>query len=126
LLYLITRERNPATSNASIGNAIATEIDVPSARKPIIDGPIKNPESPITNARALDTDGAIPGMALAAKIKAGNMGAIPNPASAKPKLIMTSADSGCESESGTAIAILNAQPIPPINPEINTSFLGPK
>ena len=122
----MTRERIPATSNASIGNAIATEIDVPSARNPIIDGPIKNPESPITNARALDTDGAIPGMALAAKIKAGNIGATPKPASAKPKLIITKAPNGCESESGMAIAILKAHPTLPINPAIKTSFLGPK
>jgi hypothetical protein len=94
------------------GKAIAAEIDVPSAKNPIIEGPIKNPERPITNARALDTDGAIPGMALAARMNAGNIGAIPNPANAKPKLIMTSASSGCESESGTAIAMLNAHPIP--------------
>ena len=68
LLYLITRERKPATTSASIGKIIAIEIEVPSARNPIIDGPIKNPDRPITNARALDTEGAIPGMALAAKI----------------------------------------------------------
>jgi hypothetical protein len=126
LLYLITRERKPATSNASIGKIIAIEIEEPSARNPIIEGPIKNPDRPITNARALETDGAIPGMELAAKINAGNIGAIPNPASAKPKLIMTSANNGCVSERGTAIAILEAQPIPPINPAINTSFLAPK
>jgi len=113
LLYLITRERKPATSSERIGKAIATEIDVPSARNPIIDGPIKNPDRPITNARALDTDGAIPGMALAAKIKAGNIGPIASPAITKPRLIMISAINGCDSDNGTAIAMLAPQPSAP-------------
>jgi hypothetical protein len=113
LLYLITRERKPAANSERTGNAIAVEIDVPSARNPIIDGPIKNPERPITKARALDTDGAMPGMALAARMNAGNIGPIASPAITKPMLIIIRAISGCESESGTAIAMLAPHPIPP-------------
>jgi hypothetical protein len=110
---LITRERKPATSNERTGKAIAIEIDVPSAKNPIIEGPIKKPERPITNARALDTDGAIPGMELAARINAGNIGPIASPAITKPKLMTISATSGFDSESGTAIAILAPQPSAP-------------
>ena len=99
MLYLITRERKPATKSERIGNAIATEMDVPSARKPIIDGPIKKPESPITNARALETDGAIPGIALAARINAGNIGPIPRPAQIKPIFAMINAGRVAKSSS---------------------------
>ena len=49
----------------------------------------------------------------AAKKNAGDMGPLPYPAQANPKLIIIRAMSGCESERGTAIKIAAPQPNPP-------------
>ena len=80
---------------------------------PVIVGPKKNPAMPITPTREIATAGAIPGIFVAAKIKAGNMGPIPKPAATKPIFTITKAAIGCVAESGIAIAIATPQIKPP-------------
>ncbi len=80
---------------------------------PVIVGPKKKPAIPITPTLEMATAGAIPGVLLAAKINAGNIGPIPRPAAMKPKFTIISAGIGCELDSGIAIAIAIPQIEPP-------------
>ena len=65
-----------------------------SAIKPVIVGPKKKPAIPITPTRDIATAGAIPGVLLAAKINAGNIGPMPRPAAMKPIFTIISAGIG--------------------------------
>jgi hypothetical protein len=82
--------------------------------KPVIVGPKKKPAIPITPTLEIATAGAIPGVLLAAKIKAGNMGPIPRPAAMKPIFTMIKAGIGYISDIGIEIAKAIPQILPPI------------
>lgn len=93
---------------------------------PVTVGPKKKPAIPITPTRDIATAGAIPGIFVAAKIKAGNMGPIPKPAATNPIFTITSAIKGCVADKGIAIAIAIPQMDPPKYPPNLTKRAGPK
>jgi hypothetical protein len=74
--------------NIAIGRPVTSEIS------PVNVGPKKYPAMPITPTRAMATAEATPFVAPAARINAGNIGPIPYPAHANPKLMMIKAMSG--------------------------------
>ena len=85
-----------------------------SAITPVTVGPKKKPAIPITPTREIATAGATPGVWLAAKINAGNIGPIPNPAAAKPIFTIMSAGSGWDEDNGIEISNDAPQIEPPI------------
>ena len=93
---------------------------------PVTVGPKKKPAIPITPTRDIATAGAIPGIFVAANMKAGNIGPIPSPAATNPMFTITSAIKGCVAESGMAIAIARPQMDPPRYPPNLTRRAGPK
>ena len=97
-----------------------------SAIKPVIVGPKKKPAIPITPTRDIATAGAIPGVLLAAKINAGNIGPIPRPAAIKPIFTIISAGIGYASDIGIEIASAAPQILQPMYPPSFTKRAGPK
>ena len=93
---------------------------------PVTVGPKKNPAIPITPTREIATAGAIPGVLLAARINAGNIGPIPKPAAINPMFTIIKAGIGYESDIGMAIAIAIPQIDPPKYPPSCTKRAGPK
>ena len=84
-----------------------------SAISPVTEGPKKNPAIPITPTLEIATAGAIPGVLLAARMNAGNIGPMPRPAAMKPIFTIIKAGIGYESDNGIAIAIAIPQMLPP-------------
>ena len=116
---------SPTTRYSSTGKANATGSEVTSAIKPINVGPPKYAAIAINPIRANPTDGAIPGIDAAAKLKAGKNGPIPKPAAAKPAQTIIKPDVWWDSDNGTPTSNPIPHNHPPKYPPYLTVFTWP-